>query len=82
MRINKNKPENWKGEHILLHRTSERNKSEPYAMYCNVVRPADPKYGKRIYVMIFGQYYWSTQGTRFIYVEPDRIAKYSDYFKE
>ena len=51
-------------------------------MYCNVVRSADPKYGKRMYVMVFGQYYWSTQGVRFIYVEPNRIAKYSDYFKD
>lgn len=81
MIINKNKPEKWGGEHILIcrHCVGEL-RCKSYAMYCDVVGRMTAT-GK-IKVRVYGERWNTTESSKTRYVPVNRVKKYKDYYKD
>lgn len=81
MLINKNKPENWNGEHILIcrHCVGEA-RCKHYAMYCDVVGKITAT-GK-IKIKVYGERWNNVKNEKYRYVPFNRVKKYTDYFKD
>lgn len=75
MIINKNKPENWGGQHVLhcRHCVGE-NRCRHYFMYCDVIGKVTPT--GRIKVRVYGERWHSTKGSKIRYVSVNRIKNY------
>lgn len=78
MIINKNKPANWQGTHILICSHCFGKKEQIYAMYCNVIR--ETKNGKLL-VDVFGKRLRQITGVNRRYVESYRVREYKNYFR-
>lgn len=79
MVINKNKPADWKGIHILKCLHCFGRSEMYYAMYCNIVR--ETKSGKLL-IDVFGHRYRHVMGVKRRYVEPYKVVEYQKYFKD
>lgn len=79
MVINKNKPAEWHGKHILKCVHCFGRSEMYYAMYCNVIR--ETKSGKLL-IDVFGRRYRHVSGVRRLYVEPYKVREYKDHFKD
>lgn len=78
MVINKNKPADWQGTHILICSHCFGKKEQIYAMYCNVIR--ETKNGKLL-VDVFGKRFRQITGVNRRYVESYRVREYKNYFR-
>lgn len=79
MIINKNKPAEWQGEHILVCSHCFGQSEMLYAMYCNVIR--ETKSGKLL-VDVFGRRYRHVDGVKRRYVEHHKVWEYKAYFAD
>ena len=81
MQINKNKPQEWGGEYILLcrHCVGE-DRCKPYAMYCDVVGKMTAT--GRIRVRVYGERLNTTKGSKYRYVPVSKVKKYKDYYED
>lgn len=81
MIINRNKPEKWGGEHILICRHCiGKLRCKSYAMYCDVVGRMTAT-GK-VRVRVYGERWYNVKGLKSRYVPIDRVKKYNNYFKD
>lgn len=79
MVINKNKPADWKGIHILKCRHCIGKNRKHYAMYCDVIKEMSDG---RVKIKVYGNRYWHTNNFKYRYVEKRKISKYEEYFKD
>nr|DAP27145.1 MAG TPA: hypothetical protein [Caudoviricetes sp.] len=80
MIINKTKPANWQGVHVLKckHCVGSKN-CKRYAMYCDVIKEMPDG---RVKIKVYGDRYWHTNNFKYRYVEKRKISKYEEYFKD
>lgn len=80
MLINKTKPKNWDGKHILLCRHCIGSHCRDYAMYCNVIHTTSTGTVK---IKLFGERVKIKNDLYKIrYVPADRVVEYSKYFED
>ena len=79
MVINKDKPAEWQGKHILVCSHCFGQSEMLYAMYCNVIRKT--KSGKLV-VDVFGRRYKHVTSVKRRYVENYKVREYQKYFAD
>ena len=79
MIINKTKPANWQGVHVLRCRHCIGRNSTYYLMYCDVIKEMPIH---RVKIKVYGDRYWHTNNFKYRYVEKHKISKYEEYFKD
>lgn len=80
IRINKHKPKNWKGVHIVLCEHCFGNNVSKYAMYCDIEKYL--KHSNNVKITVYGNRLRSIVGSRIKYVHKSKIKLYADYFKD
>lgn len=79
MVINKNKPADWKGTHILICSHCFGKSEMVYGMYCNIIRETK---GGKLLIEVFGRRYRHVVGVKRRYVESYKVREYHKYFKD
>lgn len=80
MVINKNKPAEWQGKYILKCKHCIGRNSKSYFMYCNIIR--EIKDSNKVFIEVFGDRYWHTNGKHHRYVNKEKITEYQKHFKD
>ena len=79
MIINKAKPADWKGIHVLrCCHCIGRNRTY-YLMYCDVVKEMP---NGKVKLKVYGNRYWRTDGFKYRYVEKRKISEYKTHFRD
>ena len=79
MIINKNKPSDWKGIHVLRCRHCIGKNSIYYLMYCDIVKEMP---NGKVKLKVYGDRYCHTNGFKYRYVLKHKVSEYQEYFKD